>query len=241
MAKVTLEGRNVVVEALKRDRKIFEILIDKGASGEKIALVRELAKKAEVKVSFVSRKDLDRVSSTDNHQGIIGVAEQIKTQNLSTFLKENPEPFILVLREFMYEQNLGAILRSAAAGGVDAVVVPNSQKHPITPLVERVSMGASNEIAVIEASVHNALSTIKKHNLPIVGVELDGTVTYTEANLRGPLAIVLGGEDTGLSLPIEQKCDIVVRVPMMKGIQSLNLSVSAAILIYEKLRQDSLQ
>lgn len=238
MKHTTLEGRNVVVEALKRNRKIFEIKIDQGATGDKISDILGLAKSKRVITSFVSRKELDKLSKTDAHQGIIALAEPIKTVSLSDVLLKKKDPFIVVLREVLYEHNLGAVLRSASAAGADAIVVPPTQGNTISPVVERVSMGASNSIDVVALSTHSALSVLKKNGVKIVGVEITGDSYYFESDLTGPIALVFGGEDTGLSLPISQKCDIVVRVPMINDIQSLNQSVAVSIVLFEKVRQE---
>lgn len=238
MKQTNLEGRNVVLDALTRDRKIFEILIDAGAKGDKIADIQKLAAKKGIKVSLVERAKLDKMSVTDSHQGIIGLAEPIQLSTLAHVLKEEQDPFILVLRDVLYEHNLGAILRSAAAAGVSAVVVDPGKKDVLTPVVERVSMGGSNVVKVCEESVYSALSQLKKAGVRIVGVEVGGTKNYFEDDLTGSVALVFGGEDEGLSLPIREKCDIVVSVPMQGGIQSLNLSVSVGVLLFEKVSQD---
>lgn len=238
MNVVNLEGRNVVFEAVKRKRKIFEIYIESNAKGDRIDEVRSLAKAFSVKVTHVERSFLDKISKTDSHQGVIALAEPLKTYTISQVLKEVENPFIIVVMEVLYEHNLGAILRTAAASGVDAVVVAPSKNGALTAVVERVSMGASNAVRVCEESIQSALSVIKREGIKIVGVEISGTKDYFDEDLTGSLALVLGGEDESLSLPVAKKCDIVVRMPMKNDIQSLNLSVSAGVLMFEKVRQE---
>lgn len=235
---VNLEGRNVVIEALVRGRKIFEIYLDKGAKGDKIDELASLAKKHNVTLTPCERERLDKMCKTDSHQGVIALAEKLETYSIAQILKSVPNPFILVIKEVLYEHNLGAILRSAAASGVHAVVVSGSRNSVITPVVERVSMGASNVVKVCEESITSALSAIRRQGIKVVGVETSGTKYYFEEDLTGPIALVLGGEDASLSLPVTQKCDIVVRVPMNNNVQSLNLSVAAGIVMFEKLAQD---
>lgn len=238
MKETNLEGRNVVVEALKRQRKIFEILIDEGATGDKVLELSKLAAISGVKVTRVKRNDLDKISKTSLHQGVIARAQELPTYTIAKVLKEAESPFIVVIKEVMYEHNLGAVLRSAAAAGVDAVVVCSSRGGVLTPVVERVSMGASNVVKVCEESIQSVLSALKRTNVKIVGVEVLGNKNYFEEDLTGPIALVFGGEDAGLTLPVTDKCDIVVRVPMVNEVQSLNLSVTAGIVMYEKVRQD---
>ncbi|MBI4091546.1 23S rRNA (guanosine(2251)-2'-O)-methyltransferase RlmB [candidate division WWE3 bacterium] len=233
-----LEGRNVVIEALKRKRKIFEILVDDGARGEKIRELINFARKENVKVTTADRTSLDALSKTDAHQGVIALAEPIATHSLSAVLKKDRSPFVVILREVLYEHNLGAVLRTAAAANVSAVVVPSAKGNVVSPVVERVSMGASNVVKVCTESVYSALAVLKKYDVKTVGVEVGGQKYYFEENLKGPIAFVLGGEDSSLSLPVKEKCDIVVRVPMGNDIQSLNLSVAAGIIMFEKVRQE---
>ena len=238
MTTVNLEGRNVVVEALKRKRKIFEILIDKNSKGEKVTELCEMAKKAGIKATFVERAELDKISKTDSHQGVVALAEPVATYSVAQVLKEVKDPFFVILKEVLYEHNLGAVLRSAAAAGVSAVVVSPSKETSLTAVVERVSMGGSNIVRVCEESILSALSVIKRAGIKIVGVELSGSKYYFDEDLTGPIALVLGGENESLSLPIKEKCDIVVRVPMRNDIQSLNLSVAAGLVMFEKLKQE---
>lgn len=227
----------MVMEALKRGRSVFDIYLDQGAGGEKIEELISLAKKNKVNVIKASRQYLDKLSKTESHQGVIATAEALKARKLSNIVYEIREPFIVVLREVLYEHNLGAVLRTACASGVDAVVVPPSNRVVVTPIVERVSMGASNCVPVVEEGIYSALSILKKAGVLLIGVEISGRENYFDADLTGPVAMVLGGENEGLSLPILEKCDIVVRVPMANGMQSLNQSVAAGILMFERVRQ----
>ena len=240
MSTTNLEGRNVVLEGLKRGRKIFEVVIDEGAKGDKIDDVVKEAKRLGIPVTHLRRERLDSIAKTDSHQGVIAKAQTLPTYSVASILKEEKNPFFVVVKDVLYEHNLGAILRSAAACGVDAVVVSGGKGNTLTPVVERVSMGGSNVVKVCEESILSALAALKRAGVKIVGVELTGEKNYFEEDLTGPVALVLGGEDSGLTLPIVDKCDIVVRVPMQNDMQSLNLSVTAGVLMYEKVRQESL-
>ena len=199
MNTVNLEGRNVVIEALTRGRKIFEIFLDKGAKGDKVEGLINLSERKHVKLSMVERGYLDNISKTDSHQGVIALAEGVKTYTVSEVIKSVRNPFLVVIKEVLYEHNLGAILRSAAASGATAVVVPSSGREVLTPVVERVSMGASNVVKVCTESILSALTVIKRAGIKIVGVETTGTKDYFDEDLTGPLALVLGGEDSALS------------------------------------------
>ncbi len=238
MNTTSLEGRNVVLEALQRERKIFEILIDTSAKGDKIINIEKLAKEKDIKVTKSPRADLDRVAKTDSHQGVIAIAEAVEITSLGKILKSEDKLFIVIVKEVLYEHNLGAILRTAAACNVTCVVIPPSQGEALSPVVERVSMGASNIVRVCQESIQSALSIIKRAGIKIIGVETTGDKYYFEEDFTGSVALVLGGEDSSLSLPISRKCDIVVRMPMQNSVQSLNLSVAAAVVMFEKVRQE---
>lgn len=238
MNTTSLEGRNVVLEALIRGRKIFEILIEERALGDKIIEIERLAKANDIKITKSQRANLDKVAKTDSHQGVIAIAQVKEISSLNKILKAKDKLFIMIIKEVLYEHNLGAILRTAAACNVSCVVIPPTQGEALSPVVERVSMGASNIVRVCQESVQSALSIIKRAGVKIIGVETTGEKYYFEEDFTGSVALVLGGEDAGLSLPIARKCDIVVRMPMQNSIQSLNLSVAAAVVMFEKVRQD---
>jgi len=238
--RTQLEGRNVVLEALERGRKVFEIYIDIGARGEKVDKIYTISKRLNIRIERKDRKFLDKITKTDSHQGVIAISETLQEEKLKEVLAKAKNPLVLILKDTVYEHNLGAILRTSAASGVSAIVVGQTNRQALTPIVERVSMGASNIIPVIGASIQSTLSVLKKEGYRIVGVELTGDINYFDADLTGPTVLVLGSEDEGLSLPIVAKCDIVVRVPMMNNVQSLNQSVATALVLFEKVRQEKL-
>ncbi len=236
--KTSIEGRNVVLEALKSGRKVFEIKIDGGAKGKKVDDIYASAAAVGVRVVRVPRTSLDKITKTGSHQGVIAIAEERHPVKLGEVLKASGSLFFVVLKDVSYEHNLGAVLRTASAAGASAVVIPPSRGNPLTPIVERVSMGASNKTPLVAEGVHSVLSELKRRGVKIVGVEVSGKSDYFDVDLTGDIALVFGGEDEGLSLPMVQKCDIVVRIPMSSGMQSLNQSVAAALIMYEKVRQE---
>jgi len=238
--RTQLEGRNVVLEALERGRTVFEIYIDEGARGDRVDRIYSTSRRLNIRVERKDRKFLDKLTKTDSHQGVIAISETLREPKLKEVLARVKSPLVLILKDTVYEHNLGAILRTSAAGGVSIVVVPQSNKQILTPVVERVSMGASNVVPVIGASIQSTLSILKKEGFKVVGIEVSGETNYFDADLTGPSVLVLGSEDEGLSLPIIAKCDIVVRVPMMNNVQSLNQSVAAALVLFERVRQEKI-
>lgn len=238
---LSLEGRNVVLEALRAERDLSEILLDRGVKVDgKIQEILGLARQQGVRVNRVKRKELDKISQTGVHQGIIAQGREGETLGLRQVFARcraaGKDPFILVLSEVLYEQNLGAILRSADGAGVDAVVVPPKSRG-VTSVVARTSMGASEYVPVVQDNLFSALKMLRDEGLLVVGAESTGQPNYFEVDMRGPVAILIGGEDRGLTEPLQKACEIVVKIPLQGHLHSLNMSVSAAILMFEKVRQ----
>ncbi len=238
---VSLEGRNVVVEALRAGREIKTIYVDEGVFVKgKIDEIIRLAGRLSVPLSSVKREHLDQMSETGSHQGVIALARpqrRMSVKELLTSLSGRKDPLIVVLGEVMYEQNMGAILRTADCAGVDGVIIPPRRSAPLSAAVARISMGASEYIPVVHESPMSALSLMRRQGIMIFGVEAHGDRAYYHTDLTGAAAFVFGGEDKGLSETIREKCDIVVSIPLFGRITSLNVGVSVGILLFERARQ----
>jgi 23S rRNA (guanosine2251-2'-O)-methyltransferase len=244
MKQEQLEGRNVILEALRAGRKFKRLLLDSQArEDEKLKEIISLARENKVSIEKVDRHRLDDISRTGVHLGIIGWALPRRSISLKELVEDcrakGEVAFLLILKEVLYEQNLGAILRSAESAGVHGVIVPSRQGAGVTPNVIRISMGASEYVPVIRGSIMSSISFLKRSGVWIIGADMEGDDIYYEVDLTGPVAFVLGGEDKGLSEAIKSKCDRIVRIPMKGHISSLNVSVTCALLMYEKLRQEA--
>ena len=237
-----LEGRNPVFEALSRNkRRVHEILLDERARpGGKIDGILGLARKRGVAVKRVPRKVLDRMARGDVHNGIIARAEPLPSHSVNSLLAElrqrGEDPFLVLADEISYEHNLGAILRSGLGAGVHGVVVPVRRGKGLSPVVQRVAMGAAEEVHLVREGLPSAQKKCRKEGLLVVGADMDGEPCW-DLDLTGPLALVLGGESKGLSPTLRKRCDHVVRVPLAGGLESLNVSVTAAVLMFERARQ----
>jgi 23S rRNA (guanosine2251-2'-O)-methyltransferase len=172
------------------------------------------------------------------HNGVIAEAEPFPELRVRDVLDAHAEPFVVLVDEVQYEHNLGAILRSALGAGVDAVVVPVQRGKGLTPVVHRVSMGGAEAVPLVREGISSALADLKRAGVTIVGADMDGVPPW-EVDLTGPVAIVLGGEDKGLTDPVRKRCDHIVGVPLAGNLESLNVSVTAAILLFERVRQRS--
>jgi len=237
-----LEGRNPVLEALKAGRTINKILIAKGEREGSIRQISAVAKEMGITIQEVDRRNLDNISITRSHQGVIAyvsVKEYVEVDDiLKAAEKSNKPPFILILDEINDAHNLGSILRTADAVGVHGVIIPKRRAVGLTSVVAKASAGAIEYVPV--ARVTNIAQTIdylKKNNIWVIGTDQTGDNEFYKSDLKGPVALVIGSEGEGMGRLVREKCDFIVRIPMMGNISSLNASVAAAVIMYEILKQ----
>ncbi|MBN2336696.1 23S rRNA (guanosine(2251)-2'-O)-methyltransferase RlmB [Candidatus Bathyarchaeota archaeon] len=235
---IQLEGRNPVQEAIQQGT-VTLIRVEKGKERDpKIQSILSAAAKKGVPVEYISKQRLDKMSETGHHQGIIAVVEPNPDWGLEKVLTETGrEACILMLDQVQDPHNLGAILRTADAAGVDGVVIPKKGSADVGATAHRVSMGGSLHVPVWKRSLYTAVKTVKDEGLKVVGVDASGSTVYWETDLTGAVAFVIGGEDRGINPTLLEKCDELVRIPMMGKIPSLNVSVATAVILYERIRQ----
>jgi 23S rRNA (guanosine2251-2'-O)-methyltransferase len=197
-----------------------------------------------VPIERVTRKRINRIARTKNAESVIGLKpapEQISLYDILLQQRGRNDPlFILILNNIHYSQNIGALMRTAYGSGVDAVVISKRKSTYLTEDVTRISMGASERVPVIPMNVFDAIKKLKDAGVRIVGVHMSGT-PYYQVPLEGDIALVVGSEDKGVSTRILDRCDSLAQVPMEEGLESLNVSVAGAILMFEKRRQDSMK
>lgn len=242
--KDQIEGRNIVIEVLRRrKRKMLEIFLDQKAKHDaKVSEILSVARKRDIPLKKVSRQQLDKMSQTGVHNGVIGFAEahpEISTKQLLESIYQKDElPFLVMADELNYEQNLGAILRSSMGAGVHGVITPHKRGKGITPVVQRVSMGGSEEVPVVREGLFNALKQIKKDGITVIAADMDG-IPIWDLNLTGSVCFVFGGESKGVSPTLRNKCDYIASVPLANNLESLNVSVTAGVFLFEKMRQEN--
>jgi len=238
-----LEGRKAVLEALNHEKPIDRILLrrdgDKPIEGT-LRLIAAKARERRLVVQEVDRAKLDATSETGHHQGVIALCPAVPYSTVDDILKiaadRGEQPFIIVLDGVTDPHNLGAVLRSAEAGGVHGVIIPKRRAVGLTGTVAKTSAGAITHMAVARVSnISRTLDDLKKQGLWITCAEPEGTSFY-ESDLKGPVALVLGAEGEGISRLVSEKADFSVSIPMLGKISSLNVSVAAGILIYEVVR-----
>ena len=237
--QITIEGRNMVHDALNSFQKIRSVQVATASKNEpRIKEILAIANSKGVRVEFVGGELIEKQSESGNAQGILAFMDAPEVTTLEEVLKKKREVFILLLNRIDYEQNLGAILRSAWAAGVDAVVASPNGVHELTPVVAKVSMGAAAFVPLIGMSLFQALDLLERYAVRVIGVEVEMGEVYTAAKLKGPVAFLVGGEADGLSEPLMKKCNEFVNIPMVSGVASLNVSVASALVMFEKVRQE---
>ncbi len=199
------------------------------------------ARDRKIPVQKVDRQRLEKFASGIAHQGVLAflaAKEYVEVDDILAGISPGEAPFLIILDEISDPHNLGAILRTADAAGAHGVVIPRRRSAPLTPTVAKSSAGAIEYVQVARvANLPQTIEGLKKKGLWIVGAEADGEDIFWDARLDGPLALVIGGEDKGLGRLVKERCDSLVRLPMLGQVNSLNASVATALLSYEVLRQ----
>jgi 23S rRNA (guanosine2251-2'-O)-methyltransferase len=238
-----LEGRNPVIECLLRKRRrMHKVLVDDRARpDEKLDTLYRLAAEAGVPVLPTPRQKLDKMCEGRLHNGVVGLADDLPSwtarQLVDNVFDEGKQPFFVLADEISYEHNLGALLRSGLGFGVDGLFLPTRRGAETSSVVQRVAMGAAEVVPVVREGLSSALKPIRDSGIRVVGADMGGT-PLNKVRLTGAIALVLGGEGKGLSPTLRQRCDEIVSIPLAGGLESLNVSVAGAILMYEKRRQD---
>ena len=236
-----IEGRNPIIEALKNNRPIEKIMVNKASKEGSIKKILAMAKENKVIIQEVDRHKLDEMSESHAHQGVIAITSDYRYYDLDEILeipKERGEdPFFIILDGITDPHNLGSIIRTADAVGAHAVIIPKRRSVQITPIVAKASAGAVEYLPVCKVTnIVNTIKTLKENGLWIAAVDMDGQ-TFYQQNLGGPLGLVVGSEGEGISRLVKQNCDFTVSMPMSGNVTSLNASVAGGILLYEVYRQ----
>ena len=238
-----VEGRNPVIEALRAGRTIKRILLADGV-GQSAAVEKifRLARERGMTVERVERREVERLSVTGKSQGVVALAGPKGYVGLKRLLEigaQRGEATLLVILDGIQDpHNLGAIIRTAEASGVHGVVIPEHRSAGLSAGVARASAGAMEHMAVARVpNLVNVLERLKKQGVWTVGVDPKGTSDFTEVNYQQATALVVGAEGKGLSRLVKERCDALARIPMRGRMASLNASVSAALVMYEAMRQ----
>jgi 23S rRNA (guanosine2251-2'-O)-methyltransferase len=236
-------GRRPVAEALAAGRPAHRLLIARSARpSPELKAIRTAADRASVPAEEVEKDRLTRLAGFDGHQGVLLEVEPRRWSDpqevLAAAATAGHDPFILVLEQLQDPVNLGAVLRTAEAAGVDGVVFGERGSAPLSPAAVKSSAGASEHLRLAPAtSLGAAIAELQDRGIRFVAADQDATALAWETDLRGPIAVVVGGEGAGLTGATRRRCDLLVRFPMTGRVASLNAAAAGALLLFEVVRQ----
>ncbi|CUO86563.1 23S rRNA (guanosine(2251)-2'-O)-methyltransferase RlmB [Clostridium disporicum] len=234
-------GRNAVIEALKSDTTIEYLCVSKGDLEGSIKVVLSLAKDKNVVIKEVDRRKLNEMCGGANHQGVIAKVTPFKYSEVTDIInrakRKGEDPFIVILDEIEDPHNLGSIIRTAELCGVHGIIIPKRRNVGVTPTVYKCSAGAIEHMRIAKVTNINAtIDQLKEEGIWIYGADIDGKDFSYNTNFSGACALVIGSEGRGISKLTLKKCDVLVKIPMIGKINSLNASVAGGIMMYEVLK-----
>lgn len=231
------------VEAIlaKEPERFLEIYALKGREDKRLNPIIDEARKFGISVQFMQRKALDNKADGEQHQGIIAnvkAARMYNEKDLDEIIAREETPFLLVLDGITDPHNLGACLRSADAAGVHAIIVPKDKSAKLNGIARKVACGAAETVPLVQVTnLARTLREIKDAGVWVVGTAGETDTELFDANLTGPMAIVMGAEGDGMRRLTREHCDLLVKIPMAGTVSSLNVSVATGICLFEVLRQ----
>lgn len=234
-------GRNAVIEALKSDRTIECVYVSKGDLEGSIKVALGLAKDRGVVIKEADRRKLDTMCDGLNHQGIVARVTPFKYCEVNDILEDTKrkeqQPFIVILDEIEDPHNLGSIIRTAELCGVHGIIIPKRRNVGVTSTVYKCSAGAIEHMKIAKVTNINAtIDMLKEQGIWIYGADIDGKDYSYNTDFSGPCALIIGSEGKGISNLTLKKCDLLVKIPMIGKINSLNASVAGGIMMYEVLK-----
>ncbi len=240
----TLYGRNAVYESLRAGRRqAYKLVLAEGVRQvDVITRIVSLAEQAGATVQYTERRNLDRLGNI-NHQGVVLETSEYPYSSLDEVLalaRQRGEPPLLLLLDLLQDpQNVGSLVRTAEAAGVHGVVIQRRRAVGVTPTVVHASAGAAEHLLVAQVTnLVDAIGRLKANDVWVAGLEaVRQAQPYHQADLSGPLALVVGSEGEGLRHLVRQRCDFLLRLPLRGRVTSLNAAVAGSIVLYETLRQ----
>ncbi|MEG0077865.1 23S rRNA (guanosine(2251)-2'-O)-methyltransferase RlmB [Anaerorhabdus sp.] len=225
-------GKNMVQQLLKDNKKIDVLYVLDNQKD-----IEQAGRKKGIRIERVDRKHLDKLAEGGNHQGVIAKVEEYKTVSIDQILSTIPEDklgFLVMLDELEDPHNLGAILRTADAVGVDGIIIKKNNAVGLTSTVAKVSAGAIETVPVADVTnLTQTLKQLKDKGYWVVGTDMKNAQDYRQPKYDTPIVLVIGNEGKGISRLVKEECDFLVKLPMVGEISSLNASVACGILMYE--------
>jgi 23S rRNA (guanosine2251-2'-O)-methyltransferase len=243
MSEETVYGVHAVRALLgRRPDAVQRLVLQSGRTDRRVQELVDLARSHGVKVETRPAAEIDALAPGQVHQGVVArVTPAVALDEDDLLIRLDAlgrPPLVLVLDGVQDPHNLGACLRTADAAGADAVVVPRDRATGLTPVVRKVAAGAAESVPFVQVTnLARFLRALREQGVWIVGTDGEAEVVHHDADLKGPLALVLGAEGSGMRRLTREHCDLVVRLPMQGAVESLNVSVAAGVMLYEALRQ----
>ena len=235
-----LFGIHPVLEALQAGRRsVTRVVIAESRHDARVRQIVEAGRKAGVPVHFQPDRAVDRLAGGEAHQGVVAIiAGAAYADPEDLIMSAGPQALFVVLDGVEDPRNLGAVIRTAAAAGADGVFIPERGAAGLTPVAVKASAGTAERLPVARVTnIVALLKSLKSRNIWVAGLDPAGTAPWTSFDLTGPLAMVFGGEGRGLRRLARETCDVVLSVPLAAGVESLNLSVAAGVVLFEAVRQ----
>ena len=226
----------------KEPGRITHLHIQKGREDQKMTALISIANQCGIGIESVSRQTLDKLTHDANHQGVLAYCKQASVYQESDLkdiiTRASVSPFFLILDGVQDPHNLGACFRSADAAGVHAIIAPKDRAVGITPIVSKVASGAAEIVPFVQVTnLVRAMEILKEQGVWLYGASAQAQLSLYQANLTGPVGIVLGAEGVGLRRLTEAHCDFLINIPMLGSVSSLNVSVAAGVCLFERVRQ----
>ena len=237
-------GTRAVIEAIAAGKEIDKVMIQSGLSNDLVKELINVARNNNVPITFVPAEKLKRIS-TKNHQGVICLLSVVSFASVDDLIyrayNEGREPFFLILDRVTDVRNFGAIVRTAECAGVDGIILPDKGSVPITSDAMKTSAGALNHLPICrEKDLKKTIQLLHDNGIRVVACTEKTERSIYHLNLTGPITIILGSEEDGISDVLLRQADDLVQIPLKGKIGSLNVSVAAGIALYEVVRQKGL-
>lgn len=234
-------GIRSVIEGIRAGKDIEKILIKTGLKGELVSELMNVARENQIPFQYVPIEKINRVHS-GNHQGVIAIISPVIYEKIENILpgifERGVDPFIMILDQITDVRNFGAIARSAECAGVHALIVPEKNSAMINADAMKTSAGALNIISVVRVtSLKQTVQFLKNSGLTVIAGTEKAVTPYYSVNLKGPVAVIVGSEESGISDDLLKAADYLVKIPLMGKIESLNVSAAASVILFEAVKQ----
>lgn len=234
-------GAHAVIEALRTSKEIEKIILKKELSGETLREILKAARDRNIPYQFVPLDRLNKLTSK-NHQGVVAYISSIEYQPIEQIIpnlfEKGIDPFILILDHITDVRNFGSIARTAECAGVHAIIIPDKGSAQINSDAIKTSSGALHTIPICRVgNLISALQFCSNSGLKIIAASEKGNDIYSKIDYSGPIVIVMGAEDEGVSIEILRKADNIAKIPLFGKVESLNVSVATGLILYEVIRQ----